>query len=326
MENKTLRVGRSSDSNPHFPLMDKGTYTPIQTYPYPIIFNSFTQDMYRPFALFHYNDYGVHSHDSVDVNPPMAFLLEKVDLKCCLGIISEENPLGFDQIRDFALRTWGNVGLCNVFSGGDRIFIFQFSSTETMNEAMKDSPVICYSGHTVSHVLTLIDWYNPIPRDIHAYVSKKVWVTLVGIPLKYSSPQGLSYLVSALGPPSELDFHTILTLRNNIPVSVARILVYMEANAPRPSTIWAAVMDYEHIGFATKIPVKVLYDSDGTLQQYQQQMDGVTDLVSQSSGSEQNDNMEWLGKILMSMERVLLLMIFLMLAFILCVLGFIFFL
>ncbi|KAK1371750.1 hypothetical protein POM88_037842 [Heracleum sosnowskyi] len=320
MENKSDPVDRSSNSNPLLPLTGKSSYSPIQTYPYPIISDSFTKDMIRPFPLFDHKDYVVHSHDSVEVNPPKAFLLEKVDLKCCLGIISEENPLEFHQIRDFALRTWGNVGLCNVFSGGDRIFIFQFSSTETMNEAMKDSPVICYSGHTVAHVLTLIDWYtNPIPRDMHAYLPEKVWITLVGIPLKYSSPQGLNYLVNALGTPGDLDFQTTLTLRNNIPTSVARISVYLLANAPRPSTIWAAVMDDENIGFASKIPVKVLYD---TLPQNvqdqlecQQQNDGVTDLVSQSSSSEQNDNLEWLDKRFMWMTRVLVLIFFMWLAF-----------
>lgn len=333
MENKsnpTFTIGRSSDSNPHFPLLGKGSYSPIQTYPYPIIFDSFTKDMFCPYALFDYKDYVVHSHDSVEVNPPKAFLLEKVDLKCCLGIISEENPLVFHQIRDFALGTWGNAGLCNVFSGGDRIFIFQFSSTETMNEAMKDSPVICYSDHTVAHVLTLIDWYiNPIPRDIHAYLPKKVWVTLVGIPLKYSSPQGLNYLVNVLGPPGDLDLQTTLTLRNNIPVSVARISVYLLANAPRPSTIWAAVMEDEHNGFASKIPVKVLYDTLPQNVHYQLQKDGekdgVTDLVSQSSGSEQNDTMEWLDKRWMRMKRVLLSILFLWITFDLCILGFAFF-
>lgn len=330
MENKrdpAFRDDHSSDSNPHFPLMGKGTCSPIKTYAYPIIFDSFTQDMCRPFTLSNCRDYVIHSRDSVECNPPKEFLLEKVDLKCCLGIISEENHLGFHQIRDFALHTWGNVGLCNVFNGGERIFIFQFNSTETMNEAMKDSPVICYSNRTVTHLLTLTNWYiNTIPKDVHAYVPKKVWVTLVGIPLKYSSPQGLSYLVNALGPPGTLDFQTTLTLRNNIPVSVARISVYMQANAPRPSTIWAAVMDDEHVGFATKIPVKVFYETvtQHALNQlqYQEQEDpiqqsphSVTDLVSQSSGPEQNNNMEWLEERFMWMKRLLLLLFFLWLAF-----------
>ncbi|KAL8110794.1 hypothetical protein AgCh_026504 [Apium graveolens] len=338
MENKRdpeFRDNHSSDSNPHFPLLVKGTSSPIKTYPFPIIFDSFTQDMCRRFTLSNCRDYVIHSHDSVECNPPKAFLLEKVDLKCCLGIISEENHLGFHQIREFALRTWGNVGLCNVFNGGERIFIFQFSSSETMNEAMKHSPVICYSNRTKNHVLTLTNWYsNPMPTDNHGNVPKEVWVTLVGIPLKYSSPQGLSYLASALGPPGDLDFQTTLTLRNNIPVSVARISVYLQANAPRPSTIWAAVMDDEHVGCATKIPVKVFYkiiiQHDINQLQYQekdpsqQSPHSITDLVSRSSGSEQNLNMEWLDKRLMQTKRVLLLMFFLLLAFNLCVLGFVF--
>ncbi|CAL1413207.1 unnamed protein product [Linum trigynum] len=147
-----------------------------------------------------------------------------------------------------ANRLWSNrqssmggriVGVQEV--GGAGMYIFTFPDLETRDMVLESSPWCIANSSFVMRK------WEPSMQFHRRSTTVPIWVRLVGVPVEYMTPKGLSYIASALGKPLYMDRATA----SGSQLAFAKVCV----------EIMRSPDDYDDQGFPTSISVAIW---DGT--------------------------------------------------------------
>ncbi|CAL1359051.1 unnamed protein product [Linum trigynum] len=161
-----------------------------------------------------------------------------------------------------ANRLWNNgqsskiIGVQEV--GGAGVYIFTFPDRETRDTVVESSPC-CIAKCSFA----MRKWEPSMQLLLHHTVP--VWVRLVGVPVEYMTPRGLSYVASSLGKPLYVDRATASGTHQ---LAFAKVCVemmmrpgdgYHRDQGFTTSSISVAIGDDGGDGEAVVVAVRVLY-------------------------------------------------------------------
>lgn len=136
----------------------------------------------------------------------------------------------FNKVCDFARDRWGKEGLVHVGQKDSHTYFFRFSDNLTMHKALAKGTWYILNRPMLVHV-----WGSKIDN----VKTNPLWVKFENIPDCYWTKEGLSSLVSVIGPPICAD-----DLTNNVEIlPFAKFCVNYTVGKDLPSSIKVHALD-----------------------------------------------------------------------------------
>ena len=163
--------------------------------------------------------------DSVPVVIPPPEVEEEGTKKwedCLVGHLFD-SKMPFAVVRSIIFKICARFGILEVIPHGDGFFIFRFSQSSAAKDVLEGGPWLISGRHL------LLRWWSPGLSWRKESVSKvPVWVQFHNVPMEFWTPNGLSYIASAVGVPLYADSSTEACSR----MAFARICVELDASKP----------------------------------------------------------------------------------------------
>lgn len=212
------------------PSTSKDAHTPIRSWK-----NVLQTDSTSKITLNYFPPSIESNLDTVTISPPRDVLLKGSEnwSSCIVGKFFSSR-LPFKMVEEAANKMWNKHGLLKVFIYGKDGFLFKFSSV-----AERDNVLALGPWYIFNKALLLKAWHEGVDFNDESSIKLPVWIKLHHIPLSYWTPDGLSYLASAIGRPLHVD---ALTAKME-PMQFARVCVEIQANATLPDVLNASIWD-----------------------------------------------------------------------------------
>ncbi|WOH05608.1 hypothetical protein DCAR_0625027 [Daucus carota subsp. sativus] len=179
----------------------------------------------------------IKENGTVLVKPPRSFHQNALDYwkNSCMGYFENDVSMKFENIKDYLVRKYNQIGLINVYSHHLGYLVLQFDSPQTAMTAIDRSPLSIFEKKL--HVCKWVEQYN----TVYPLQKEKVLVELTKIPFCYWSIQGLCYICSAIGTPVAFDKGTLFNAINKKPSDSALVYVETMVGSSRPTVLMTTI-------------------------------------------------------------------------------------
>ncbi|XP_044472222.1 uncharacterized protein LOC123200907 [Mangifera indica] len=172
---------------------------------------------------------GKDSKGRICVAPPQE-VAEQGAIKwntCAVGFFLRKRP-PFLTVKRALEMMWTTFGLIDVMTSGQGVIILKFQDIEGASRAVEEGQ-LTMQGQS----FLIRKWTTNLPMVINDVKKVAIWVKMYGIPLKFWTPKGLSYLASAIGNPLYMDSIT----EEGIRLEYARVCIEIEVDSECPEDI-----------------------------------------------------------------------------------------
>ncbi|XP_044478338.1 uncharacterized protein LOC123205457 [Mangifera indica] len=154
---------------------------------------------------------------------------------CAVGFFLGKRP-PFLTVKRALERVWKALGLIDVMTSGQGVFILKFQDMEGTTRAVEEGQI------TIQGQPFLVrKWTTNLPMVINDVKKVAIWIRMYGIPLEFWTPKGLSYIASAIGSPLYMDSVTEEGTR----LEYARVCIEIEVDSGCPDSISLALPNGE---------------------------------------------------------------------------------
>lgn len=155
----------------------------------------------------------------------------------------------FPLVKRYADRMWTSLGLEEITSNGQGMFILKFKNGDDLMKVIEEGP-----WSMVGQPFFVQKWTRNLTMATENVKKVAVWVKIFSLPLEFWNPKGLSYVVSGLGKPlypdsvtkkgSRLEFARIcveMGVENNFPDFIDLLLPNGESVELRVEYSWRPI-------------------------------------------------------------------------------------